>query len=249
MFVNRDDHPVQPMVAAGGFEASRQAGDKPRDHGILVHADDAVVRARHAGVGEARCPAGQDALIRRLHVGVGANHRGDLAIEVVTQRLFLRRRLGVHVDEDHLRAVLFHPRDFPLGDAERIVDGVEEHAAHHVDHAHAHAARRRDHARSRAWRAVRIVGRPNQSRLRADELQRFAFVPHVIAAGHHVHARGENLMEVVARDADPARGVFTVGNDEISLMRGGQGAHVTAYQVAPRPADNVANKEEFHPLD
>ena len=49
----------------------------------------------------------------------------------------------MHVDEDDLRAVLAHARDLALGDAKRIVDGVQEHAAHHVDDADADAVLRR----------------------------------------------------------------------------------------------------------
>ena len=60
----------------------------------------------HADIGQARRAARQDAFVRGLHVRVRADHRRHFAIEVIAERDFLRRRLGVHVDEDHLRAVL-----------------------------------------------------------------------------------------------------------------------------------------------
>ena len=56
-------------------------------------------------------------------------------------------------------------RDLALGDAERIVERGQEHAAHQVEHADARAVGQRHQRRAAARRAGRIVGRPHQARL------------------------------------------------------------------------------------
>ena len=74
----------------------------------------------------------------------------------------------MHVDEDDLRALAADPRNLALGDAKRIVDRVQEHAAHHVDHADPHAVRRGAHARPHPRRALGVIRRAQQPRLVAD---------------------------------------------------------------------------------
>ena len=106
-----------------------------------------------------------------------------------------------------------------------------------------------DHAGAGSGSAVRIVGRPNQPRLVADEFQRLALVPHVIAGGDHVHAGREDLEHVLARDARAAGGVLAVGDHQIGAVVRGERAHVTADQIAARAADDVAEEEQFHSRD
>ena len=82
---------------------SKRAGiavEKPPERRLDLDADDRIVRAGHADVGQIRRALRQDALVGRLHVRVRADHGRHLAVEVPAHGDLLRRRLGVEVDED-----------------------------------------------------------------------------------------------------------------------------------------------------
>ncbi len=94
-----------------------------------------------------------------------------------------------------------------------------------------------------------IIGGPQQPRLVADELERLALVPDVIAGGDHVDARRQDLEHVLARDAGAARGVLAVGDHEVGVVMRGERPHVPADQIAAGATDDVADEEQFHPRD
>ena len=78
-------------------------GEESPERGLDLDADDRIVRAGHADVGQIRRALRQDAFVGGLHVRVRADDRRDLAVEVPAHRDLLRRRLGVEVDEDDAR--------------------------------------------------------------------------------------------------------------------------------------------------
>ena len=58
-----DDDAVQPRIAGRRLEPRRHAGEEARQRRLALHADDRVVRAGHAGVGQIRGAVRQDALV------------------------------------------------------------------------------------------------------------------------------------------------------------------------------------------
>jgi hypothetical protein len=66
---------------------------------------------------------------------VGADHRRDAAVEPARERHLLARRLGVKVDQDHLRA-LASLVDQLVDDLERADRRVDEEPAEQIDHRH-----------------------------------------------------------------------------------------------------------------
>ena len=91
---------LEPDVAVGGLEADAHPGAHARDRELRLHADHRVVRAGHAGVGDRRRAAREDARVVRLHVRVRPDDGADAAVEPARERDLLARRLGVEVDED-----------------------------------------------------------------------------------------------------------------------------------------------------
>ena len=79
---------------------------------------------------------------------------------------------------------------------------------------------------SPARQARRKIGRPQQStrrtvRVAVGHLEIFddlALVPDVVAGGHHVDAEIEKLFGQRRRNPKSRRGVFAVGDDEVSRM-------------------------------
>ena len=98
------------------------------DREVGLDADDGVVRAGHADVGQRRGAAALNPGVRGLHVGVRAEHGGDLAVEPVGERDLLARCLGVDVDDDHLR-LLGCLRDELVDELEQIERRAEEERA------------------------------------------------------------------------------------------------------------------------
>src|SRR5687767_13240517 len=68
--VGRDDDRIQTRGAGRRFELRRHPVDEPAERGLDADADDRVVRAGHADVGEIRGALRQQAFIGRLDVGV-----------------------------------------------------------------------------------------------------------------------------------------------------------------------------------
>ena len=73
--------------------------------GRFLDADDAVVRAGHADIGEIGSAARQNLLVCGLDVRVRADDGGDLAVEVPAHRDFLGSGFRVEVDKDDARAL------------------------------------------------------------------------------------------------------------------------------------------------
>ncbi len=97
--VDVDHGAHHPDVLVGGLEAVRHLGDQRAERVLDPHPEDALPRAGHADVGDEGGAFGEDAAVGGRHVGVGAEHRGDAAVEVPAHRHLLAGHLGVEVDD------------------------------------------------------------------------------------------------------------------------------------------------------
>jgi len=109
-FVNVDDDGGETDVALGDFEGGVGLEEDALEDLVGAHADDRLVGAGHADVGQQGSAGGEDPLVGSGDVGVGADDGAHPAVEVEGERLLFARRLGVEVDEDdlHLGIELLH---------------------------------------------------------------------------------------------------------------------------------------------
>ena len=151
----------------------------------------------------------------------------------------------MEVDEDDSRS-LAQTIDLAEHDAERIVDVEHEHPAHEADYADRSAVARTCEVTAIARHAGRVVGRPQETRLGSDVVERLLLVPDVIARGHHVDAEVEDLLANLARDTETAGRVLRVGNDEVDLMALDEAGQALTQQITSRFADDIADEEQPH---
>jgi hypothetical protein len=222
------------------------------EHQVLVHANDAVVRAAHSHVCLERCSARKYAFICGGDVGVGTEDCGDFAVEVPAHGDFFAGGFGVEVDHD----------DFGLdageqvgGGMERVVGPAHEDLAHEVEYCvrqtlvgsvgdgpfeNAIAGESGLHicrAEDAAWTFLAVGWR-------GEVVEQFSFVPHVIAGGHDVGTEVEELIGDLRGHAEAASGVFDIHDGEVDFVGLAQMADVLAHNSASRAAEDVADEED-----
>ena len=246
--VGLDRDRAQRRRPVRGLElARRDAAHEALQRLGLVHADDGIVVAGHADIGDERGAARQHAMIGGLHMGVGADHEARAAVAEMAHRLLLARRLAMDVDHDRVgRALQRTGGQLALGRRERIVERIHEHAAHQVDHQHARAVLRLDHHHAAPRRAGRIVVRADQPRRALDEHQRLALVPRMIAAGDDVGAGIDHLVVDRLGDAEAAGRVLAVDDDAIELPVAPQAGQPLGHGRAPGPPHHIADEKKTH---
>src|SRR5437879_4104052 len=96
--VGLDRDTAERRGAERRFEAPRRnAGRKAPQWLVLLHADDGVVIAGHAGVGHVGGAAGEDLVIGGRHMGVGADHETGAAVAEKSDRLLFTGRLAMEI--------------------------------------------------------------------------------------------------------------------------------------------------------
>ena len=100
--------------------------------------------------------------------------------------------------------------------------------------------------RSRAPGCPGKVGGAQKARLLVQELEDLLLVPDVVAGGDHVHARLEELGHLRRRDAEPARRVLAVGDDDVRLHVGLHEPQQLLEHPPPRRPDHVRDEENPH---
>src|SRR5947207_1131032 len=146
------------------------------------------------------------------------------------------------IDENHqcLRAHLF---DRALARLKRIFENwLHERSCLDIDHTH-WPFRCLEHYRTAAGRAVWIIHRAQQPRLRVDEGDDLLLVPDVIAGRYHGNARPEEIDGYFRRDSPAARGVLAVDDDEVERVRLLQTRQLRDHGAAAWFAHNVAEKK------
>src|SRR6266550_3409968 len=210
--VNGNQYGIECHGSRRHDEAVRDPAQEPLQDYVFVHPDAAVPGPDHAHIGDVGGPARQDPGVGRRDVGVGADHGAGPADQVPAHRGLLRRGFGVHVAEDD-RSLRMGGQD-RVGRPKRVIQGLEKDPPDQVHDQHLVAARV-DHAPTLAWRRRRVVGRPEHA-LQAGQLpDELLLGEHVVAGRDHVRARGPQLGDDLARQAETSRGVLAVDDREV----------------------------------
>ena len=195
----------------------RHAVDEPSERGVDRHADDRIVRAGHADVGEVSRALGQDALVGGLDMRVRADNGGDAAVEMPAHGDFFGCRFGMEVDEDDAR-LRSQGVDFAQRPANGSSSGVMKTRPIRLSTPTGSPVRVRAEVAAAARHAGGEVRRAKQLRLPSDVVEHFLLVPDVIARRHHVDAVVEDGVGDVAGDAEAGRGVLDVGDHEVDAV-------------------------------
>src|ERR1700736_1450619 len=91
-----DHRPGQANILLGRFEGARRLGEEFLDDPLPREADDALVGARHAGVGEIGGPARANGLVGGWDVGVRPDDSRYASVQVPAQGDLLRGGFRVH---------------------------------------------------------------------------------------------------------------------------------------------------------
>jgi len=127
----------------------------------------------------------------------------------------------------------------------QIVQRIHEHPAHHIDQQQA-ARRRLVEIGAASRRALGIVGGTQDTILAVDIGEDFLLVGPVIAGGDRIDADGEKFLGDGAGQSETARRVFAIGDDKIQFQTLAQAPQLGIHHIAPRLADNVAQKKNIH---
>ena len=180
-------------------------------------------------------------------MGVRAHHKRNPPVEIAAHRLFFTRRLAMEIDEnriDHLpeRRLCHHAIDR----GKRIIQRIHKQARHGIDHQNPRASGRIDNRRATTRRCGRIINRAKQSLLPLNKDQRLALIKSVVAQGHNIGARIEQIIADHFRDAETACGIFTVDHNAIKRPPPPEAREGVKYGVAAGSTDNIAKKEQAH---
>src|SRR5690606_9572006 len=191
----------------GRAVAPRQLSHQALEYLLEAHADRRGLHPGHADVGDVGGTF-VEGLIGRLDVRVGADKGGYAAGDVVQHHLLLAGRFGVELDE----------RRHPGGDAlerfvdgaERIVERVHEDAPHHLDHRQTTGSAGVEDVRTESGRARRVVGWTQEPRRLLHHLECLGLIETVVAKRDDIGAGIAEVLEVLAGEAEAARGVLAV---------------------------------------
>jgi len=238
------------LVARGRLKARRHPAQKALNDQLFFHPDHTVVRPSHADIGDVSRAFGQDGFIGRGNMRVRAHNGSGAPVEVPAKGNFLRRSLGVKINKDNLRLDLLQQ---PIGITIGIVSRSHKHASLKIDDRIGNAILL-PLVNAPPRQARRKISRPQQPsrrtmRVAVRHLKVFnnlALVPDVIAGSHHIDAQIEKLFRQRGRNPKSRRGIFAVGNDEISRMRTNKFRQTFFHNRPPGTPKNVANKKNSH---
>ena len=130
--------------------------------------------------------------------------------------------------------------------AERIIERIHEDPAHHIDHQHAAAAGRLVEIAAAPRCRFGIIDRAQDAIFLVDVSENFLLVGPVIAGGNHVYPHGEIFLGDGAGEAEAARRIFAIGDDQVGLEGGFQGRQLMRHGIAARLADHIAQEKNIH---
>ena len=96
-------------------------------------------------------------------------------------------------------------------------------------------------------RAGRIIQRAQKPLFVREQFHDLFLIPQMIAAGDDIHAGGKDFFSRFGRDAGAARGVLSVGDNEIQAMLVAQLGQEFRDRAPARLPHDVADEEQFHP--
>ncbi|MHC2275865.1 hypothetical protein ACVME8_002476 [Bradyrhizobium diazoefficiens] len=232
-------HPRRRLEPAGGNPRR-----EPAQRFFLLHADDGIVVAGHAGIRHVGGAAREDLVIGGRHMGVGADDEAGAAVAEEADALLLAARLAMEIDDDRIRCNAERTgAELALQRRKGIVERGHEDAAQSIDDERMLAVLGLDQRRAAAGRAARIVRGPHQAVGALDEHQGLALVPGVIAERHRVGAGIEKLLIDRFGDAEAAGGIFAVDDDEIERPVLDHVGQIFGDGRAPRTADDITHEE------
>ncbi len=240
----RHEHRVEPRVLVGGLVALVHVRHEAADRLLLAHADDAAARAGHADVGDVRRAARQDARVGGRDVRVRPDDRRRAAVEKPAERDLLARRLGVEVDE-HVVDLAVELAQGHVDVGERRAPGAQEEVAAEVHDAEADAVAL-DDAGPVAGLAAQVVVGPQDLPAPVHVVEDLAPVVGVVAERDDVDAGAEQLVGDLRRDAQAARRVLAVDDDERRVVALAQHRQQVEERPLAEPADDVAHEENGH---
>ncbi len=129
-------------------------------------------------------------------------------------------------------------------DAERVVDGRHEDAAHQVDHADLDAVGRRERPPAAAGQARRIVRGPQDAVGLVQLAAELALVPDVVAAGDEVDAGREHRLGGLRGQAEAARRVLAVGDHRVDVVLLPRELEMLLENLAARRTHDVADDKD-----
>src|SRR5439155_20112632 len=244
LLVDVDEDAVELHGTARDLEAVGHAVDITPDDDRRVDAEHRVTWPDHARVRDVRRAPRQHARVGGGHVRVRADHRGDAAVEVPADRDLLARRLGVPVDDLHLRRAIGERVQDGVDGAERVVN-VRRHedAPDRVHHEH---VIRDDPPTSGIAR--REVDRSYAVLERVDVLHELPLIPHVVAVRDHVGAGVVDLARDVRSQARPARGVLAVHDGHVDAQLALQLRKERRDRVTARAPHHITDEEDAQGL-
>ena len=100
MLIDIDEGSPESDNTGSHREATGHSRAEPVHDRFHFPAEDGIDRPTHAGVAEKGGATWKNALISRLHMGVGADDRGDPAIQPTPNGELFACGFGVHIDKN-----------------------------------------------------------------------------------------------------------------------------------------------------
>ena len=132
-----------------------------------------------------------------------------------------------------------------FGGGEWIVERVHEEPPHQVHHHNSLAGSLID-AHAAPGRSLREILRAQEPLVAIDGGDDLASIPDMIAGGHDIGAGLVELARDLIGDADAARGVLAVDDNEINCESRPQAGQMFLDRVTAGAADHIAEEQNLH---
>src|SRR5277367_3941389 len=244
-FVHVNLHSVHLHVAFGYREFCGERIEEALHDGFFLHADDGIVGAGHAYVGDIGSAAGENAIIGGGDVGVRAQDGGDFAVEMPAHGLFFGSGFGVHVHDDHLH-IGRERSELAFGGAKGIFQRRHEGAALQIHYRVGDAIFSLADEMAFARGADGKIRGADQPRLVREKIENLLAVPDVIAAGDDFRSGREYFFGEARSDAETGCGIFAVGDAQVYGAFRDDIREAVMDDFSSGRADNISDKENLH---
>jgi hypothetical protein len=240
-----DDHALDAHAPFGRLEPNGQAGAHAPDCELGLDADDGIMGAGHARVGDGGSPTGLHTRVRRLDVRMGSEDSRHAAVKPARQRDLLARRLCMEVDEDDLRIPL-RLGDEVVHDLKESDRRAQEERAEQADHGDGRAALR-NHDDEPATRCVPgQVGGPGDTVGLLQVRNELLTAPDVVSERDRVGPRGEYPFRKLRRQARAVGGVLRIDDADICAKLVPQLWQPLLDRPGARGAEDVGDEENVY---
>src|SRR6266478_7384128 len=220
--------------------------DETGDRRSLLHADDRIIVAAHAGIRLIARPGREDLAIGSRHMAMRPDDERDATVEEVTHRHLLGRSLAMDVDDDRVDVAKRMRGDRRLDRGKWIIKRIHEQTRHNIDHEDPPTLSDRVDEAAMSRRPGRKIGGAKQAEIAGDIRDDLATVPDMIAGGDRVDPGGIELGADLVGDAETGGGILPIDDDEIERQRAAQTRQVFDHARPSRTADDVAAEQNPH---